>query len=59
MEWEEILAKDLVFTSSSAEKDKLLKEGYVVTTISYFSTATDWTYCLEQGSAWSQMLGSK
>lgn len=48
-----------IFTNSHAEMEQLLEKGYVVTSFSYFVPNGAPTYCLEKGSAWSKLLGSK
>lgn len=48
-----------VFTSSAAEADRLKKEGYAIVAMSHFLPDGSFTYTMEKGSKWSQMLGSK
>lgn len=48
-----------VFTSSTAEADRLKKEGYAIVAMAHFAPDGAFTYTLEKGSAWSRMLGSR
>lgn len=48
-----------VFTSSTAEVDRLKKAGYAIVAMSSFLPDGAFTYTLEKGSKWSRMLGSR
>lgn len=50
---------DKIFTSSECEKERLEKEGYVVTATSLFEPNGKSTYALEKNNKWSRALGSK
>lgn len=50
---------DKISTSSESEVKRLEKEGYVVTSMSYFEPNGAPTYILEKDNKWSRALGSK
>lgn len=50
---------DKIFTSSTAEVDRLKKEGYVIVAMANFLPDEAFTYTLERGSEWSRLLGSR
>lgn len=47
------------FCSSDEEKDRLVKDGYAIVALSHFPPDGTIVFCLEKGSEWSRMLGSK
>ena len=48
-----------VLTNSEEEKDRLLKDGYVVTATAYFEENQAPTYTLEKGSEWGEKFKCK
>lgn len=50
---------DRIFTSSTAEVDRLKKAGYAIVAMTHFLPDGAFTYALERGSKWSRLLGSK
>lgn len=48
-----------ITTRSAVEAEQLVKDGYAITAISFFTSNGKLLLTLERGSEWSRSLGSK